>query len=75
MTLPPRPPDEHVITPAMWITVGLVGLVMAIGTLLVLDASLPGGLIQGMRDSAWQNDGLYDTCVVSTIQRFQLPFE
>ena len=47
MELPPRPPEEHVITPQMWITVGLVGVVMAIATLLVLDASLPGGLIEG----------------------------
>jgi Ca2+-transporting ATPase len=47
MRLPPRPPDEHVITGQMWINVGVVGLVMAIGTLLVFDASLPGGLIQG----------------------------
>jgi Ca2+-transporting ATPase len=47
MGLPPRPPDEHVVTMQMWITVGLVGVVMAMGTLLVLDASLPGGLIQG----------------------------
>ena len=47
MELPPRPPAEHVITPEMWITVGLVGLVMSIATLLVFDASLPGGLIEG----------------------------
>ena len=47
MKLPPRPSAEHVITPQMWITVGLVGLVMAIATLLVFDASLPGGLIEG----------------------------
>ena len=47
MELPPRPPEEHVITPEMWITVGLVGVVMSIATLLVLDASLPGGLIHG----------------------------
>ncbi len=47
MELPPRPPEEHVITPEMWITVGLVGVVMSIATLLVLDASLPGGLIEG----------------------------
>ena len=47
MELPPRPPAEHVITLEMWITVGLVGVVMSIATLLVLDASLPEGLIQG----------------------------
>ena len=47
MERPPRPRDEHVITKEMWITVALVGAVMAIGTLLMFDASLPGGLIQG----------------------------
>ena len=47
MRLPPRPPDEHVITTEIWIAVGIVGVVMAIGTLLVFDASLPGGLIPG----------------------------
>ena len=31
----------------MWRGIALVGTVMAIGTLLVLDASLPGGLIEG----------------------------
>jgi Ca2+-transporting ATPase len=31
----------------MWLGILFVGLVMAAGTLLVLDASLPGGLIEG----------------------------
>ena len=47
MASPPRKLGEHVITTEMWTTVALVGIVMAIGTLLVFDASLPGGLIQG----------------------------
>jgi Ca2+-transporting ATPase len=47
MQSPPRPPDEHVITTEMWIRVAVVGAVMSIGTLLIFDASLPGGLIQG----------------------------
>jgi Ca2+-transporting ATPase len=47
MERPPRPPHEHVITAEMWIRVALVGAVMSIGTLLIFDASLPGGLIQG----------------------------
>jgi P-type Ca2+ transporter type 2C len=47
MAQPPRPPGEKVITPRMWIGILQVGIVMAIGTLLVLDASLPGGFIEG----------------------------
>ena len=47
MTQPPRPRDEGVITRRMWTGIFFVGAVMAAGTLLVLDASLPGGLIEG----------------------------
>ena len=43
----PRPHDEGVITPRMWRGVVFVGAIMAAGTLLVLDASLLGGLIEG----------------------------
>jgi P-type Ca2+ transporter type 2C len=43
----PRARDEGVITTRMWIDMGIVGIVMAAGTLLVLDASLPGGLLEG----------------------------
>ena len=50
MTTPPRPPQEPVITRSMWTTVGLVGMIMATGTLLVLDASMPGGLLEGDGD-------------------------
>jgi P-type Ca2+ transporter type 2C len=47
MTQPPRPHDEGAITRRMWVGIVVVGVVMAAGTLLVLDASLPGGLIDG----------------------------
>jgi Ca2+-transporting ATPase len=43
----PRPRGEEVITRRMWAGIFFVGIVMAAGTLLVLDASLPGGLIEG----------------------------
>jgi P-type Ca2+ transporter type 2C len=43
----PRPRGEGVITPRMWFGILLVGVVSATGTLLVLDWSLPGGLIEG----------------------------
>jgi Ca2+-transporting ATPase len=47
MTRPPRSPAEGVITGRMWIGIFFVGVVMATGTLLVLDAGVPGGLIEG----------------------------
>jgi Ca2+-transporting ATPase len=43
----PRPRGEGVITPRMWAGILYVGAIMAAGTLLVLDACLPGGLIEG----------------------------
>jgi Ca2+-transporting ATPase len=47
MRQPPRPAGEGVLTPQMWRGIGLVGVVMAVGTLYVLDASLPGGFVAG----------------------------
>jgi Ca2+-transporting ATPase len=47
MHQPPRPPTERVITARMWRGIAFVAVIMAAGTLLVLDASLPGGLIDG----------------------------
>jgi P-type Ca2+ transporter type 2C len=47
MTHPPRARTEGAITRRMWAGIVLVGVIMAAGTLVVLDASLPGGLIEG----------------------------
>ena len=47
MSEPPRPRGEGAITGRMWTGIVFVGAIMAVGTLLVLDASLPGGLIEG----------------------------
>jgi P-type Ca2+ transporter type 2C len=43
----PRPAGERVITGRMWAGIFFVGAIMAVGTLYVLDASLPGGLVEG----------------------------
>jgi Ca2+-transporting ATPase len=43
----PRPPSEPVITAKMWRGIFFVGAVMAVGTLAILDAALPGGRIEG----------------------------
>ena len=47
MNRPPRPRTEGVITRRMWAGIFFVGAIMATGTLLVFDGSLPGGLIEG----------------------------
>jgi len=47
MNKPPRAPGERAITRRMWAGMVLVGTITGIGTLLVLDSSLPGGLIEG----------------------------
>ena len=67
MLQPPRPPGEGVLTAQMWRGILLVGVVMAVGTLYVLDASLPGGLIEG--------DGTLpyaQTMAFTTLMLFQL---
>ena len=50
MRKPPRPIGEGVITGRMWRGILLVGVVIAASTLFVLDADLPGGLMNGTHD-------------------------
>ncbi len=64
MRRPPRPRSEGVITTQMWRNIFLVGLVMAIGTLLVLDAALPGGLIEGTGSVAYGRTMAFTTLVL-----------
>jgi Ca2+-transporting ATPase len=47
MNQPPRPAGEGVITASMWRGIFFIGIIMAVGTLFVLDASLPGGFVEG----------------------------
>jgi P-type Ca2+ transporter type 2C len=47
MERPPRLATERVIIGPMWRGIFFIGVVMAAGTLYVLDADLPGGLFQG----------------------------
>ena len=47
MHQPPRPIGEGVVTRRMWRGIFFVGAVMAVGTLFVLDASMPGGFVEG----------------------------
>jgi Ca2+-transporting ATPase len=43
----PRPAAERVITGRMWRGILFVGAIMAAGTLYILDAALPGGVVPG----------------------------
>jgi Ca2+-transporting ATPase len=67
MRRPPRPRGEGVITTRMWGGILFVGAVMATGTLLVLDASLPGGLIDGAGSARYGQ-----TIAFTTLMLFQL---
>ena len=67
MAQPPRPPGEGVITPQMWRGILIVGVVMAAGTLFVIDASLPGGLVEGTGDLSYGQ-----TMAFTTLMLFQL---
>ena len=63
MTEPPRPRSEGVITRSMWAGILYVGAIMAAGTLLVLDASLPGGLIEGAGNMRYAQTMAFTTLV------------
>jgi Ca2+-transporting ATPase len=67
MTKPPRPRNEGVITRAMWVGIFYVGVIMAAGTLLVLDASLPGGLIEGGGDMRYAQTMAFTTLVLFSL--------
>jgi Ca2+-transporting ATPase len=67
MTQPPRPSNERVITPQMWRGIFLVGAIMALGTLFVLDASLPGGFVNGTADMRYAQ-----TMAFTTLMLFQI---
>jgi Ca2+-transporting ATPase len=67
MDRPPRPAHEHVITGTMWYGILFVGVIMAVGTLYVLDADLRGGLVQGTGDLRHAQ-----TMAFTTLTLFQL---
>jgi P-type Ca2+ transporter type 2C len=64
MSRPPRARGEGVITGRMWAGIFYVGAIMAAGTLLVLDASLPGGLIEGSGDMRYAQTMAFTTLVL-----------
>jgi Ca2+-transporting ATPase len=67
MHQPPRPVGEGVLTPRMWRGIVFVGVIMAVGTLYVLDASLPGGFVAGTGDLPYAQ-----TMAFTTLMLFQI---
>jgi len=64
MNEPPRSKTEGVITPSMWFGILVVGAVIALGTLFVLDASLPGGLVSGSGDLRYAQTMAFTTLML-----------
>ncbi len=64
MNKPPRPRGEGVITNQMWVGILLVGVVMAAGTLFILDSSLPGGFVEGSGDLRYAQTMAFTTLVL-----------
>ncbi len=60
---PPRKPGTPVIDRQMWFGIFFVGVVMAVGTLLMLDYGLPGGLIAGSGDIDYARTMAFTTLV------------
>ncbi|MGZ8455470.1 MAG: cation-translocating P-type ATPase [Gemmatirosa sp.] len=67
MARPPRPHTEPVITPRMWRGIVFVGLVMAAATLFVLDASLPGGFVEGTGDLRYAQTMAFTTLMLAQL--------
>jgi Ca2+-transporting ATPase len=67
MRRPPRPRDEGVITPRMWRGIFFVGAIMAVGTLFVLDAAMPGGFVDGTGDLRYGQSMAFTTLMMFQI--------
>jgi Ca2+-transporting ATPase len=63
MKEPPRPRGERVVTARMWRGIIFVGVIMAVGTLFILDASLPGGFIEGTGTMRYAQTMAFNTLV------------
>ena len=63
----PRPRSERVITGRMWRSIVVIGGAIAVSTLLVIDASLPGGLIPGSGDLRYAQTMAFTTLVLAQL--------
>lgn len=67
MHRPPRSQESRVISPAMWASIGIVGVIMAAGTLFVVDWSLPGGIIAGKGSLRYAQTMAFTTLVLAQL--------
>jgi Ca2+-transporting ATPase len=67
MTKRPRSREERVITGRMWFGIVFVGVISAVGALAVLDASLPGGYIEGTGSLPYAQTMAFTTLVFFSI--------
>jgi Ca2+-transporting ATPase len=67
MRQPPRPNGEPVITGEMWRGILFTGSVMAAVTLFMLDASLPGGLVDGSGDLRYAQTMAFNTLTLAQV--------
>jgi Ca2+-transporting ATPase len=67
MNRPPRDPSSSVIIREMWLAMVAIGVIVAVGTLGVLDWALPGGLIEGT-----ESEDQARTLAFTTLVFFQL---
>ncbi len=63
----PRRLTDRLIDREMWVGVGVIGLVMALATLLTLDLKLPGGLIDGTGTLAEARTMAFTTLVLAQL--------
>lgn len=67
MRQPPRPNGERVITGRMWRGIFFNGAVMAAASLFVLDASRPGGLVDGSGDLRYAQTMTFTTLMLAQL--------
>ena len=66
MREPPRPREEGVITRSMWAGNLFTGVIM-LGTLFILDSSLPGGLVEGSGNLPYAQTMAFTTVVLYSL--------
>jgi Ca2+-transporting ATPase len=67
MHRPPRSQKSRVISNTMWASISIVGVIMAAGTLFVVDWSLPGGLIPGKGTLHYAQTMAFTTLVLAQL--------
>jgi len=67
MRKPPRDPKTRVISASMWSSIGVIGVLVALATLLVMDWSLPLGLLVGAGTLRYAQTMAFTTLVLAQL--------